>query len=87
MGATQLVFDLAPVRTVAVGDRVRVRPTFVRELFTSVAPGMTGTVVDIRARQVPCLNGGYWTCLPIAVAIDGLPHSYAFDDEDLEVTS
>jgi hypothetical protein len=76
----QLAFDVAPARTVAVGDRVRVHPSY-SPLRTNVRAGMTGVVVDVRASVL----GVGWMCHPVAVAIDGLPHSYAFDDEDLEV--
>lgn len=83
--AAQLLLDLAPVNAVAVGDRVRVHPSY-SPLRTNVRAGMTGVVVDVRAPMVPCLDLGHWTCRPIGAAIDDLGGVvYGFEYEDLEV--
>lgn len=81
----QLAFDVAPAHAVAVGDRVRVHQAY-SPWLSNVRAGMMGTVVDVRPRRTPCLNGGYWECHPVAVAIDDLGgRVYAFEYEDLEV--
>lgn len=85
--AAQLVFDLVPVHAVAVGDCVRVHPSY-SPLRTNVRAGMTGVVVDVRAPIVPCLDVGHWTCRPIGAAIEEVGgRVYGFEYEDLEVIS
>lgn len=82
--AAQLLLDLVPVHALAVGDRVRVHPSY-SPLRTNVRAGMTGVVVDVRPRRTPCVNGGYWECHPVGAAIDALDgRVYAFEYEDLD---
>lgn len=85
---SQLAFDLTPATAaVAVGDRVRVRPSWSVSM-TDARPGMVGTVTCVRPSRIPCLNGGYWTCAPVLVAIDDLGGmDYGFEHEDLEVVA
>lgn len=76
---TQLALDLSPYGAVAVRDRVRVLASL------TVTPGMTGTVVRIAPRRIPCRDVGYWEAYPVAATIDQLDgRVYAFEYEDLE---
>lgn len=92
MSATQLGLDLTPIGAFAVGDRVRVLPTWhgLSLGFLSVRAGDVGTVTDVRppATADDNRNGRWWA--PVGVMMDSRPdprHAYAFEHEDLELVS
>lgn len=90
MSATQLGLDLTPIGAVAVGDRVRVLPTWRGLAWLPVRAGDVGTVTDVRppATADDNRNGRYWA--PVGVMMDARPdprHAYGFDHEDLELAT